>query len=587
MRPVNIYALTRIEDSSKLERLERQMSGRSRYLKIKKWEIEGLKCFSAHLNEHMKDAAGLSFYYSFTMPKLGKEFDLLRVGDDFVVNVELKSGNVTDDAVRKQLLQNRYYLSTLGKNMYFYTFINRQDRLVRLSNSGRIVDTEWEELARVLERQDNCFTEHIEELFKEDRYLISPLTDPGRFLRQEFFLTLQQKDIRKAILKNIRHKDGHIKQIFSVQGFTGLPGTGKTILLYDIAMQLSKGHRVCVLHFGSHEKELEQLDERLKRVDFYYCDDIHEVIIDSDHNLTNEEHIEKRLSDNVSEIYGSVRVTSGKCNKILNLKNMYSAILVDEGHRVNERSLSAILDLAKQWMVPVIFSYDREDAIAPEERALSGAVLIENIDGYTRYKLTNRIRMNSELSSFIACVMCVHGRNYRHDYPSVSLVYANDDKEAEILIKSFERDGYIYIWDESLEGNVYCDYGNKLCMNDLRNSISTGNVASDNDNTEFASKEEQISFNKDIVNTMNQKVDVKNAITSIEASAATCKEFDKVVMMIDDTFYYDENGFLRQVDHNSSVRNLYHGLSRAKKNIAIVVKGNTEVFEALLYVLQR
>lgn len=545
MRPINIYALTRIEDSSKLERLERQMSGRRHYLKIKKWEIEGLKSFSTHLSSYMMDAEKLNFYYSFTMPKLGKEFDLLRVNDEFVVNVELKSGNVTDEVIRKQLQQNKYYLSTLAKNMYFYTFISRQNRLVRLSNSGRIVDTEWEELAKVLERQENCFDGNIEELFKEDRYLISPLTDPGRFLRQEYFLTLQQKDIRKAIFKSIRHKDGHIKREFSVQGFTGLPGTGKTILLYDIAMQLSKGQRVCVLHFGSHEKELEQLDERLKRVDFYYCEDINEIVINKD------------ISDDYFDKIDSQDVETSDNRNILVLHNDYSAILIDEGHRVNEHSLSAILNLAKQWMVPVIFSYDKEDAIAPEERALSGADLIENIDDYTKYKLTNRIRMNSELSSFIACVMCVQGRNYRYDYPSVSLVYANDDKEAEILLQNFEKDGYIYIWDDSLKTSQ---------------SVSDDIISKTNNN-------EQIT----------QMSDVKNAITSIETSAATCKEFDKVVMMIDDTFYYDDNGFLRYRNNNldSRVRNLYHGLSRAKKNIGIVVKGNTEVFEALLYVLQR
>lgn len=565
MRPINIYALTRIEDSSKLERLERQMSGRRRYLKIKKWEIEGLKCFSAHLSSYMKNAAELNFYYSFTMPKLGKEFDLLRVNDDFVVNVELKSGNVTDDVIRKQLIQNKYYLSTLGKNMYFYTFISRQNRLVRLSNSGRIVDTEWEELAKVLERQENCFDGHIEELFKEDKYLISPLTDPGRFLRQEYFLTLQQKDIRKAIFKSIRHKDGHIKQEFSVQGFTGLPGTGKTILLYDIAMQLSKGQRVCVLHFGSHEKEVEQLDERLKRVDFYYCDDISEIIIgkdinnnDSEYNSTNPRYIDKQAYSNLSHEYETDEEIIESIESKIIMHNTYSAILVDEGHRVNKRSLSAILDLAKQWKVPVIFSYDKEDAIAPEERAFSGADLIENIDGYTKNKLTNRIRMNSELSSFIACVMCIQGRNYRHDYPSVSLVYANDDKEAEILLQNIEKEGYIYIWDDSLKTSQ---------------SVSDDIISKTNNN-------EQIT----------QMSDVKNAITSIETSAATCKEFDKVVMMIDDSFYYDDRGFLRHkdmLDCNSCVRNLYHGLSRAKINIGIVVKSNTEVFEALLYVLQR
>ena len=568
MRPVNIYALTRISNISSQERLERQMSGRNHYLKIKKWEIEGLRAFSDSLFRVMESSPELSFYYSFTMPKLGKEFDLLRVNDDSVINIELKSGNVSNDTIRKQLIQNRYYLATLGRNMYFYTYISSGDRLVRLSNSGRLVDTGWEELAGVLERQKNPFGGHIEELFKEDEYLISPLTDPGRFLRQEYFLTLQQKDIRKDILKNIRNKDGSIKHEYSVQGFTGLPGTGKTILLYDIAMQLSKAQRVCVFHFGSHEKELEQLDERLKRVDFYYCDDIHEIIIDKDknnnnseYNSSNSQYFEKITQSNLSHEFETDKGILENIESNIMMHKTYSAILVDEGHRINETSLSAILDLAKQWMVPVIFSYDKEDAIAPEECRSSGAYLIDDIDGYTKYKLTNRIRMNSELSSFIACVMCVQGRNYRHDYPSVSLVYANDDNEAKILLQNFKRDGYIYIWDD-----------------DLKNSQADSNV---------------ISFNSNDIEQETQTSDVKNAITSIETSVATCKEFDKVVMMIDDTFYYDESGYLRcnnvRPDDNrdSGVRNLYHGLSRAKKNVGIVVKGNTDVFKELLYVLQK
>ncbi len=504
MKPINIYALTRISNSHNIERYERQMSKRKHFLKIKQWEIDSLRSFSMYLSKVLDGSETLDFFYSFSMPKLGKEFDLLRVSDDYVVNVELKSGYVSDETIKRQLLQNKYYLSTLGRTMYFYTYISSTDRLVRLSNSGRLIDCEWEELADILNRQKECFSGNIEELFKEEEYLISPLTDSGRFLRQEYFLTLQQKDIRAHILKQIRNKDRSIKKEYSVFAFTGLPGTGKTILLYDIAMQLSKGQRVCVLHFGSHEKELEHLDERLKRVDFYYCDDSMKDIVDRDIDIDSD----------IDNAY------------ILKLHNSYSSILVDEGHRIGESALAAICSYAKRIKAPVIFSYDREDAIAPEERKINGSKLIEDIDGCRLFKLTNRIRMNSELSTFISCVMCVKGKIYRHDYPSVSIAYANDEYEADILIGNFTDAEY-------------------------------------------------------------------NLISANDVSSFTCKEFDKVVMLIDDSFYYDEKGYLRYNDtaddnnEESMVRNLYHGLSRAKKNIAIVVKNNIDVFEELLYILQK
>ena len=81
-----------------------------------------------------------------------------------------------------------------------------------------------------------------------------------------------------------------------------------------------------------------------------------------------------------------------------------------------------------------------------------------------------------------------------------------------------------------------------------------------------------------------------------EISDAACKEFASVVMLLDASFFYDASGYLRQknmtaensaaissdpVSH-SAVRNLFHGLSRAKERIAIVVSENLPVFDTLL-----
>ena len=79
MKAVNIYALTRIEGSERQAKLERQMSGRSKLLKIKEWETEGLRMLVERLYERNRDVSDYRFFYSFVMPKLGKEFDLIRV----------------------------------------------------------------------------------------------------------------------------------------------------------------------------------------------------------------------------------------------------------------------------------------------------------------------------------------------------------------------------------------------------------------------------------------------------------------------------------------------------------------------------
>ncbi len=497
MKPINIYALTRLNDPDLISKVERQMSGRGRNIKIREWETQGLRLFSERLQPVCGDACSLTFYYSYTMQKLGKEFDLLRISDDRIVNIELKSGNVSDEAIRSQLFRNRYYLSTLGIAVYYYTYISGQDRLVRLSNSGRLVDSTFEELGVLLDSQKDIYTGDIEELFKEDRYLISPITDPGRFLRQEYFLTFQQRDIKKQILKNI--SDGHF-----LQGFTGLPGTGKTILLYDIAMSMSRKNPVCLFHFGSHRSELQQLDERLKRIDFYYCDK----------------------------------------NTMPDVPGKYAAIFIDEGHGMGEKTFDSILEYGRVWNAPIIISYDDALCVSEKERLGMGAAVFEKRDDFKGFKLTNKIRMNNELSTFLRTFLSA-SKLYKREYPNVSVSYGADVKEAMNLIRFYEKEGYMFIWDKGL-------------------SIDIGSMES------FPGE----------------------ALTRIESGSVTGKEFDKVLMLVDDSFYYDEERFLRNTESESGsetfrIMNLFHGLSRAKKKIALVVMGNIKLMEQVYRILQK
>lgn len=100
-----------------------------------------------------------------------------------------------------------------------------------LTNHDRIVDADWEQLCADLRDGGKDYEGDVEELFQAELYLISPLTEPERFLNKEYFLTAQQRDIERQILKKIR------AERTGAYWFTGLPGTGKTLLLYDIAMK--------------------------------------------------------------------------------------------------------------------------------------------------------------------------------------------------------------------------------------------------------------------------------------------------------------------------------------------------------------
>lgn len=156
------------------------------------------------------------------------------------------------------MIQNRYYLSVLGRTIRSYTYISSQNRLVRLTNHNHIVEADWEQLCQDLQQESADYNGDVEDLFQAELYLISPITEAGRFLRKEYFLTSQQRDIERQILKGIRQK--HTGYYW----FIGLPGTGKTLLLYDLAMKLSGRQKVCLIHCGRAGKEWRILHETIR-----------------------------------------------------------------------------------------------------------------------------------------------------------------------------------------------------------------------------------------------------------------------------------------------------------------------------------
>lgn len=455
MKSISIYTITRNQNIECLQKLERQLSGRTYFLKIREWELDSMKALVRQLEMRLPDVYALRFFYSFQIPRLGKEFDLLQIKDDQIVNVELKSGIVSDEAVRKQLLQNRYYLSVQGKTIQSYTYISSQNRLVRLSNHDHIVEADWEQLCTVLQRQSKDYEGDIEDLFQAEMYLFSPLTEPERFLNKEYFLTSQQKDIERRILDKIRKvESGYF-------WFSGLPGTGKTLLLYDIAMRLSAHQKVCIIHCGEAGKEWKVLHDRLLRIAFF-----------TDSQLEEQSDL-----------------------------NEYSAILVDEAHLLTEEKLHVILELSEKH--PVIFSSDDEDMISDEEMDRTMIHEIEHLPDIQSFHLTNRIRTNAELSSFIQNMMHLPEKRAVRYYPHIQVVYANDEEEAELLLKGYQ---------------------------------------------------------------------------------------DQLVFIIDERYYYDEKGYLREQRQKqqkpTAVRALFHRLNEAREEFAIIVKGNEAVYEVLLDLLQ-
>ena len=359
------------------------------------------------LEKYMPEVYRLRLFYSFQILRLGKEFDLLQVKKNQIVNIELKSGAVSEDAIRRQLIQNRYYLAILGRPVRSYTYISSQNRLVRLTNHDHIVEAEWEQLCAELQEKSADFSGDLEDLFQAEWYLISPLTQPERFLKKEYFLTAQQKDIERQILKSIRIKRG------GYYHFSGLPGTGKTLLLYDIAMKLSGRQMVCMIHCGASGQEWKRLHERLRR-----------IVWVSDSQITAEMRLDE-----------------------------YGTVLVDEAHLLDKETLENIVEAAGKR--PVIFTSDCEDQLSPEEVDQSVKLGIAKIPEIQTFRLTNRIRTNEEISSFVQNMMHIPDYKSGRRFPHVTVFYANDDQEAANLIQDAKKQGYQHLLESEVAEKAY------------------------------------------------------------------------------------------------------------------------------------
>lgn len=112
MKPVNLFQLTRTTDLSCFAQFEQQLSRRKDVLEPKHEELECLRSFvdvMLSVNGNISEAIRMlnNFYFSFIIPNISKEFDLLRISTNSVVNIELKS-QANEEKINKQLIQNKH-----------------------------------------------------------------------------------------------------------------------------------------------------------------------------------------------------------------------------------------------------------------------------------------------------------------------------------------------------------------------------------------------------------------------------------------------------------------------------------------------
>lgn len=429
MKAINLHFLTRVSSCADMSLLLQALSERTDKKSISEHEAASLRSMTDLLASHLPgllcanpsgDSAqpgnGLAlldgFYFSFTIRHIGKEFDLLKVSADggTILNIELKSETVGEDRIQKQLEQNRYYLSHIARNILSFTYVMDTKTFYAMNDRNYLRECTAEEVAAALARPalQNYMDDGIGRLFRAPEYLISPVSEPEKFLEGKYFLTNQQFDFRRRILDHLQSEKAPVVSV------TGPAGTGKTLLLFDLALQLSRKHDVLIIHAGPLREGHLIIDSRLRKV----------------------------------------TICSGKECVPESLPETFSFLLVDEANRLDSSLLDSLLKEGAGRGIPMILAYDSQHLLFEQNPAVREEEAENLIQAASTLTLafSGNIRINRPVYSFLKTLFHLKENVGNVSYDCVRVLFANNEKEAAFAVSYFCRQGYVQI---AAEGALY------------------------------------------------------------------------------------------------------------------------------------
>lgn len=409
MKPANLLVLAQGFTSGPqrlLAAFEAQLSEREVALdEVKQHEASSVVALVRELQAHGAKTARPfeGFAFSFRIPQISSEFDLLKIADKTVVNIELKSEDVGASRVRRQLARNRTYLAPLERETFTFSFVLSKNALFELDDSGSLRKVSFYRLVDVLRSAGTAYDGTIEELFKVSNYLVSPLNDTRKFLEGAYFLTNHQEHIKARFLDACANRNPQRPPAFIVYGDAG---TGKTLLLYDVARSLPhrRGRRVCVIHCG---------------------------LLSPGHELLNDTQ-------------DAFAVLSAKHSERATLRD-YTALLVDEAQRMWPSQLRHVVEEAAKAHIPLYLSLDRRQVLEGGQAPDVENVVRDAAFDVHAWELSHKIRTNRDLVDFIRSLFGLRGGRESVRTRHVKVSCAADAHTARQMVDAFRLEGHQYI----------------------------------------------------------------------------------------------------------------------------------------------
>jgi len=457
-------------------------------------ELNDLGSFVEQLQQISPDVSVLNnYFFGYTIPQISKEFDLLRFGDNCVVNIELKSNN-TGAKIYKQIIRNQYYLSFLMKKVYSFSYVSSEKQLYTLDENKTLIPVDFKVLFQILLNQNKVDIPNIDNLFNPSNYLVSPFNSTDEFIEGKYFLTAHQEEIKGECIKDISKKGTTFLSI------CGKAGTGKTLLTFDIAKQLiDHGQKALVIHCG----------------------------------YLNTGHLKLR------DEYGW-DIAPIKNYEAFNLAD-YSLVIVDETQRIYPNQLELIISKIRSNNGNCIFSYDQQQCLRKREMNNNIAQIISDKTSSKVHQLTEKIRTNKEIASFIVALFNRSSIVEKLDRSNIELSYFQYYNDAKEYIKLLGEQGWKIINFTPSNKTSYPYDNYHVSMEDNTHGVIG-------------------------------------------------QEFDKVIAVIDQHFYYNGDKLAtkdyKSLPYYHPTKMLFQVMTRTRRKLNVIIINNQEILERCLSILK-